>query len=223
MAAWPANPRLRKYLVEWSQPFFTAFRRCRSSSISSSAHYRMVQLSIMPLGSRSQGNELFDHRRLKLAAEVEIYFCVPRSPWQHGSNENTNRLPRQYLPRGIDLCLHSRPLLARSQGKLDERPRKTLLYQTPAEKLAECVAAESAVTSGNQLLATRRHSAISLSVSRLAPFRVFPYQSDLVGLRSSNSWICRAVELLSVRQVRPFGGFFRYLKSKVSKGKASGI
>src|SRR5258705_9732809 len=79
-----------------------------------------------------RGKELADHQRLTLATEVEVYFCDPRSPWQRGSNENTNRLLRQYLPRGTDLSLHR---------QLNERPRKTLLYQTPAEKFAECVAA----------------------------------------------------------------------------------
>lgn len=90
-----------------------------------------------------RGKELSDHRRLKLATEVEIYFCDPRSPWQRGSNENTNRLLRQYLPRGTDLSLHSQAKLSAIARQLNERPRKTLLYQTPAEKFAECVAAIS--------------------------------------------------------------------------------
>jgi len=88
-----------------------------------------------------RGKELADHQRLTLATEVEVYFCDPRSPWQRGSNENTNRLLRQYLPRGTDLSLHSQAKLSAIARQLKERPRKTLLYQTPAEKFAECVAA----------------------------------------------------------------------------------
>src|ERR1700676_2460867 len=90
-----------------------------------------------------RGKELADHQRLTLATEVEVYFCDPRSPWQRGSNENTNRLLRQYLPRGTDLSLHSQAKLSAIARQLNERPRKTLLYQTPAEKFAECVAAIS--------------------------------------------------------------------------------
>jgi hypothetical protein len=90
-----------------------------------------------------RGKELADHQRLTLATEVEVYFCDPRSPWQRGSNENTNRLLRQYLPRGTDLSLHSQAKLSAIARQLNERPRKTLQYQTPAEKFAECVAATS--------------------------------------------------------------------------------
>jgi IS30 family transposase len=90
-----------------------------------------------------RGKELADHQRLTLATEVEVYFCDPRSPWQRGSNENTNRLLRQYLPHGTDLSLHSQAKLSAIARQLNERPRKTLQYQTPAEKFAECVAATS--------------------------------------------------------------------------------
>jgi IS30 family transposase len=88
-----------------------------------------------------RGKELADHQRLTLATQVEVYFCDPQSPWQRGTNENTNRLLRQYFPRGTDLSLHSQAKLSAIARQLNERPRKTLLYQTPAEKFAECVAA----------------------------------------------------------------------------------
>ena len=90
-----------------------------------------------------RGKELADHKRLALAADVEVYFCDPRSPWQRGSNENTNRLLRQYLPHGTDLSLHSQAQLSAIARQLNERPRKTLLYRSPAETFAECVAAIS--------------------------------------------------------------------------------
>ena len=80
---------------------------------------------------------------LALASNVEVYFCDPQSPWQRGSNENTNRLLRQYLPHGTDLSLHSQAKLSAIARQLNERPRKTLLYKTPAETFAECVAAIS--------------------------------------------------------------------------------
>ena len=90
-----------------------------------------------------RGPELSGHKRLAMASDVEVYFCDPRSPWQRGSNENTNRLLRQYLPHGTDLSLHSQAQLSAIARQLNERPRKTLLYRTPAETFAECVAAIS--------------------------------------------------------------------------------
>lgn len=87
-----------------------------------------------------RGKELADHRRFTLATDVAVYFCDPQSPWQRGTNENTNRLLRQYLPHGVDLSTFSQAQLSAIARQLNDRPRKTLMYQTPAEKFAQSVA-----------------------------------------------------------------------------------
>jgi IS30 family transposase len=88
-----------------------------------------------------RGKELTDHRRFSLATDIDVYFCDPRSPWQRGSNENTNRLLRQYFPKGTDLSVHSQARLNKVARQLNERPRKTLGFETPAERFSACVAA----------------------------------------------------------------------------------
>jgi IS30 family transposase len=87
-----------------------------------------------------RGVEMADHQRFSLATDIRVYFCDPQHPWQRGSNENANGLLRQYFPKGMDLSNISQSKLNAIARRLNERPRKTLGFETPAERFAQCVA-----------------------------------------------------------------------------------
>ncbi|MGF6957587.1 IS30 family transposase [Paraburkholderia youngii] len=87
-----------------------------------------------------RGTEMAGHRRFTIATDIAVYFCDPKHPWQRGSNENTNGLLRQYFPKGIDLSVYSQAKLNAVARRLNERPRKTLNYETPAERFQQTIA-----------------------------------------------------------------------------------
>jgi IS30 family transposase len=90
-----------------------------------------------------RGKEMTGHKRFSVATDVKVYFCDPQNPWQRGTNENTNGLLRQYFPKGIDLSAYSQARLNAVARRLNERPRKTLNFETPAERLNQSVASIS--------------------------------------------------------------------------------
>lgn len=90
-----------------------------------------------------RGTEMHAHKQFTMATDIQVFFCDPQSPWQRGSNENTNGLLRQYMPKGINLAGYSQAQLNAIARQLNQRPRKTLGFHTPAEMFSECVASIS--------------------------------------------------------------------------------
>jgi len=128
-------------LVE-RQSRFTLLVKLRGKDAQTVAKALSRQIRKLPTALRrsltlDRGPEFAAHRKVSIASDVKIYFCDPKSPWQRGTNENTNRLLRQYFPDGTDLSEFSQVYLNRIAVRLNRRPRKTLHYTTPASKLSE--------------------------------------------------------------------------------------
>jgi IS30 family transposase len=105
-----------------------------------SQHIRKLPASLKRSLTWDRGVEMAKHSKFTMATDVKVYFCDPQSPWLRGSNENTNGLLRHYFPKGTDLSVHSQAELNRVALRLNQRPRETLGFQTPADKLNASVA-----------------------------------------------------------------------------------
>ena len=102
-----------------------------------SKHVRTLPQELRRSLTWDRGSEMAAHKKFTVATDVKVYFCDPRSPWQRGSNENTNGLLRQYFPKGRDLSIYSQAYLNSIALRLNQRPRQTLGFASPADKLAE--------------------------------------------------------------------------------------
>ena len=105
-----------------------------------SRHIRKLPVSLRRSLTWDRGHEMAQHKTFSVATDVKVYFCDPHSPWQRGTNENTNRLLRQYLPKRMDLSRYTQSELDKIALRLNQRPRNTLEFQTPASKLQASVA-----------------------------------------------------------------------------------
>ena len=107
----------------------------RSVTSALSRHVRKLPEQLRSSLTWDRGTEMAEHARFTVATDVKVYFCDPQSPWQRGSNENTNGLLRQYLPKGTNLSKLTQPQLDAIAAKLNTRPRRTLEFKTPADSL----------------------------------------------------------------------------------------
>jgi transposase, IS30 family len=103
-------------------------------------HARKLPQELYKSLTWDRGKEMANHQRFTLATDIKVFFCDPQNPWQRGTNENTNGLLRQYLPKGIDLSGYSQARLNAIARRLNERPRKTLHFETPAQRFHQSVA-----------------------------------------------------------------------------------
>ena len=131
--------RKTRYLILTKMKDATADTALSSFSSGLSKVPKRMRISM----TYDQGKEMARHVELANKLKIKVYFCDPQSPWQRGSNENTNRLLRDYFPKGTDLSVHSQKKLDWVARELNERPRKTLEYETPAARFNACVALTS--------------------------------------------------------------------------------
>ena len=130
-----------------------------------------------------QGAEMAQHARLKIDAGVQVYFCDPHSPWQRGTNENTNGLLRQYFPKGTDLSMHSAEEIAAVAAALNSRPRKTLDWKTPAEALDQLLLSANKDSCCDDRLNPPWLAAIAVMDEPAAAGRAFGHGAPVPGRR----------------------------------------
>ena len=121
-----------------------------------SQHVQQLPATLRRSPTWDRGLEMAQHKSFTMATDVQVYFCDPQSPWQRGSNENTNGLLRQYLPKKTDLSCYSQEDLDEIALRLNQRPRKTSGFQTPADKLQASVASTPSDHREYRTLAIRR-------------------------------------------------------------------